>query len=88
MLRRDRAFLVILLGAERQQPIKVLITARRFNVEHKRMVADLQFCSEDGFDARVLRGLRELYGTVQIADVGQSDCRHAMLFGEIHNGCR
>ena len=49
------------------------------------MLSNLQFRSENRFDACSLCGLRELHRAMQVADVGQGDGRNVMLLGEVHD---
>jgi hypothetical protein len=63
-----------------------VIAASGFDIKQERMVSDLQFRSENRFDARALRRLRKLDRAVQVADIGQGDGRQTMLLGAIDDG--
>ena len=70
----------------RKQLAKIGVTARRFDIEERRLAVDANFGAKDRLDARLASGQREFGRAVQVASVREGDRRQRLLFGQGHDG--
>ncbi len=70
----------------RKQLAKIGVTARRFDIEKRRLAVDANFGTKDRLDARLASGQREFGRAVQVASVREGDRRQRLLFGQGHDG--